>query len=144
MAMIVNGELVDWYVKAFKGVWSEQKKELILDTIDRMLDRYSIEAFAIKVPNAIHRHAEVQELHRDINFLAQQKKIKTETLSIKSLKRVFTEARNKKNLGKIAVGLYPELQEEFTKEAANRNPYYTKLFEAVLSAHILSHDIPLN
>jgi len=143
MAMIVNGELVDWYVKAFKGAWSEQKKELILDTIDRMIERYTAGAFAItlkglavKIPNAMDRHSAVLDLHKDINFLAQGKDIATETFSIRSLK-VFCDVRNKKELRATVFKLYPELKNEFNKDVQNRNAYYIKLFEAVLAAHVL-------
>jgi hypothetical protein len=143
MAMMVNGELVDWYVKAFKGIWSEQKKELILDTIDRMRERYTAGAFAItlkglavKIPDAIDRYAAVRDLHTDINLLAQQKGIATETFSIRSLK-VFCDVRNKKEIRIKTFELYPELKGEFKKDVQNRNGYYMKLFEAVLAAHVL-------
>ena len=135
IAVIYDGELRDWYVKSFKGKWSEEKKELILDAIDRMLERYDIEMFAIKVPSLIERHTTVLELHRDINFLAQQKGIITNTVTIDDLKSFCGKTvTNKNGMQVAALAMFPELQHEYSRASKGLNGYYVKLFEAVLAA----------
>ncbi len=139
MAMIVNGTLVDWYTKSFKQQWSDEKKELILETIDRMLEWYGIDSFAIKVPNLLEQHPTVSELYREINFLAQQKGIITEAYTIDSLKEFCgIDVYNKETLRKKVVSWYPELQFEFDSDSEKKNGYHTKLFEAVLAARLLT------
>lgn len=138
MAMLNNGELIDWYIKAYKGLWCEQKKDVILDTIERMLDRYQIDAFAIKIPSAMDRHENVNQLYTEINLFAQHKGIPSETYSIQTLKEFLGEdVSNKRTLRSKVLGLFPELKNEFNKESFNRNAYYSKLFEAVIAAHVL-------
>ncbi len=137
MAVITNGELLDWYVKGFKGKWSEQKKELILDTIDWMRERYAIRSFAIKVPSVIETNDILKKLHTDIHLLSQQKNITTETYTIESLKGFCgSDVSNKRTLRKKVLQLFPELEIEYNKELRNKNSYYTKLFEAALAGYI--------
>ena len=142
MAMTINGELVDWYIKAFKGKWSEQKKELILDTVDRMRERYTITSFAIKVPSVLENHDPLKKLYTEINLLAQAKAIKTDTYTIQTLKDFCgADVSNKALLRKKVLQLFPELKNEFNKEMENKNAYYTKLFEAAFAGYILSRSI---
>jgi RNase H-fold protein (predicted Holliday junction resolvase) len=137
MAVVYNDILFDWCVKGFKGKWCEEKKELILDTIDRMLELYEIDLFVIKVPSLVERHASLSELHREINFLAQKKQIPTETITIEDLKQFCGDAvTNKVGLRSKAFQLFPELKNEYGRALEMKNNYYEKLFEACLAAHV--------
>lgn len=137
IAVIYNDELMDWYVRGFKQKWSEEKKEMILDTIDRMLERYDIDFFVIKVPALFERHTKVAELYTEINLLAQLKKISTETITVENLKAYpGEEVTNKTGLRAQAVRLFPELKNEYGRALEGKNNYYEKLFEACLAAHV--------
>jgi len=134
IAVVVDGELVDWYIKSFKGAWSEEKHNLILDTIERMLERYEVTRFAIKVPQGMERYGHLKALRFDMGLLASNKGISVHGVDIEELKTKSGEIiRNKCQLREVVYKAFPELKVEFRKEIANRNTYYTKLFEALYS-----------
>ncbi len=138
IAVIAEGDLVDWYIKTFRGVWSDQKKLQILDTIEQMLERYDINSFAIKVPDKMNQFPVLTELHSEITQLAEAKSVTTLSFTIKSLKALCgTDVNNKEALRTRVFDLFPELKIEYQKEMENRNLYYTKLFEATLAATAL-------
>lgn len=137
IAVIVENELVDWYIKTFRGAWSEQKKELIMETIDRMLERYTVNAFAVKIPDKIKHFPILVALHNDILTLAKKKEIPASSFTIYDLKRYCgVDVTNKAELRSKVFESFPELKTEYNKEIEIRNAYYTKLFEATLAAQV--------
>lgn len=138
MAMLAEGELIDWSIKSFRGAWSEQKKLQILDTVEQMMERYSVTAFAIKVPDKMHHFPVLESLLAEIIQLAKDKAITTATFTIQSLKAICgKDVTNKGTLRTTVLNSFSELKAEYQKESRNRNAYYTKLFEATLAAATL-------
>ena len=48
----------------------------------------------------------------------------------------IVHVKNTKAIRALAVELFPELSGEFAKSKRNKQPYYKKLFEAAVTAHI--------
>jgi hypothetical protein len=105
-----------------------------------MLDRYTINSFAIKIPDKMEKFPVLTELHQEIVQLAASKSIAARSFTIQSLKAFCgTDVTNKKALRTMVFNTFPELQTEYQRELDNRNAYYTKLFEATIAAIAMLH-----
>lgn len=132
-ALFRRTELREWFVRGFKGVWSAGKKKKILAVIAELIRSYGVTVLVIKElhPSRTSRH--LDSLVDAIKDLAKQQRIKVRAYSIKDLERFFCpEAKdNKQNLAEQIAAEYPVLFRELEKEKSLKNPYYTRLFEAV-------------
>ncbi len=136
LAVLRDTKLLEYRTKQFRGTWSKWKLHIIMRVLKWYCLRYSVTALAIKYP--LQYSPYIHELSKAIKQFAKQYDITIYTLSIHDLKSVATDmAKNKEDVMKCAVSLYPELLTYATKARLCRNPYYTKLFEAVLAAHVV-------
>ena len=138
LAVIRNGELVDWNVKTFKGEWSKDKLKYIMHKLESICDYCQVTTIALKKvdPSKGSRPLEVLTAH--IAKLACGKRIPIVAYSIYDLHSVTDERYRsaKKSIGEYVLDTYPRLRQEYLKERNNKREYYTKMFEAVLCAHL--------
>jgi len=138
LAMMRNGDLVDWKVKTFKGEWSKDKLEYILRQLDAICRYYSVTAIALKKVDPSKGSRQLEVLTAGIIKLARRKRIPIDTYTIHDLHSVADGRYRsaKKSIAEFVLDTYPTLRREYLRERNNKREYYTKMFEAVVCAHI--------
>lgn len=133
---------MDWRTKLLDGKWSKKKIDKILDLISEHAAVYEVNTLAIKKLHPSHSSRNLRLLVSRIKTLARRKKLKVYQFSIRELEQLFlTGAKfNKRNLIEKLIPDYPYLINEFGKEKAHRNPYHSRMFEAVALGAACFHD----
>ena len=139
LAVIRDGELIEWRVKTFKGIWSKEKLKYILRAIEKMCDYYRVTAVAMKKVDPLRSSKQLDVLTNNLIAHAKKKHLRIATYSLPELMKVT--GRKQKNthnaIAECVVEIYPGLRREYIKERNMEREYYSKMFEAVLSARML-------
>ena len=135
IAVMKNRELITYKVKAFKGKWSKQKQNEILNFFDKLYNYYSVKHLAIKLVNPMHSSKAVDGLTINLIERARKKGIKITALSLDEIRKSLG-LKKKQMLSEYVVGKYYELRREYEKEQNSFNQYYTKMFEAIAVAQL--------
>lgn len=136
-AVIKNGDLTDWRIRAYKGVWSEQKRQYIILTLTKLIEQQKVNTIALKLVHPSRSSAWLKELQLCIQTLAVQKGIKADLFYIEDIKRLCNDRANKDCIAKYMVELYPHLSKEYARQMGSRNSYYLKMFEAIAVAGLV-------
>lgn len=75
-AVMIDGELVDWGLKSFKGKWSNKKKSQILSSIQAIVARYFLQKINVKVINKHYRTGGYNALLDEIRLIADENPVK--------------------------------------------------------------------
>ena len=133
VAVFRNSELREWSIKVFRGTWSKEKKQKVLAAMADLVSYYGVTVVAVKRlhPSRTSRH--LDSLVVDMKVLAKQRHLKVYEYTIKQMQQSFSMngRANKKKMAEQVVREYPVLFNEFEKEKYHKQPYYTRLFEAV-------------
>jgi len=143
LAIFSDTELCEARVKGIKGVWSNSKLKHILQIITRYLNIYHPGVLAIKKLHPARASGHLNSLFQAILDLANSNRMKVYQYSIKDLKTYFCPEKriNKKKLAEMMAAIYPHLFPELNMELGHRNPYYTRMFEAVALGNRCQHHI---
>ena len=139
IAIIKNGELLEWCTKTFNEAWSTSKLIAILNCIDDFIEKYSVNAIALKISHLSRTSDEVTAVIEGIKELAIQECISIQAFTIEDIKEQICQ-ETKSNMFEIMELLsvrHNELRCEYNKEVSNLNPYYRKVFEAVAVASMV-------
>lgn len=133
LAVFHGSELLDWRVKTFKGKWTKEKGNKILNAIRDQIDFHGINAISIKKLHPSRSSKNLKLLVSRIKAFARRKRIKVRSYSIKELERFFLadEKWNKRNMIEEIARRCPDLYPDLQKEKSHRNPCYFRIFEAV-------------
>ncbi len=137
IALIQNGRLLEYKIKAFSGPWSEWKLRQITWTIQGYVKRYKVDRIAVKIPENVPDTISYHKVIGAINVIAERADILAYYYSLKDLKIAFLPHPKNSNIFTLMEALtlkYPELYPEWKKERKNLNSYYQKVFEAVAVA----------
>jgi hypothetical protein len=140
MAIIDNGELLDYFVRLHTSSWSPSKATQIITRLEPCVRQYSIKAVILSIPPAHCQTTEFKALTECIKAFFAQKNIRVISESSQILE-VFCKERGRKTKKKIMRAIaekFPELYVLYEREMRNRNKYYIKLFEAVGMATLYS------
>ena len=132
LAVMCDGELVEWKVKTFKATWSGKKRTMILEAIERMRNYYGIEILAIKKIDPLRSSPQLDMLLDAIYDLAKRNKIELYQYSLSDLD--YDDRPTKRQLSERIAGRHPKLRRKLLRERSNRTEYHTKMFEAVAMA----------
>lgn len=137
LVVVKKGEVLDWQIKSFKQIWSKEKLEMILRSIDKVIHQHNISIVAIKSPCEVQFSENLLLLVQTFESLIKQKGIKVYRYNHHQLKHASPAGtmRNKHSLMKHIAEQYPYMQSLHEKELKNRNPYHLKVFEALLVVH---------
>lgn len=140
-AVLYDGELVDFRVRTFYGVWTSEKRSDMLRTINKAVDRFGVTAIVVKAPKPAHCSNSILDILSDIERVAEQGKIKLTLCTISELKKRYSknESGNKQTLIQAIIAKYPnhrQLAQLYAKEKSNRNAYHVKIFEAIACAEL--------
>lgn len=138
MAVFQGPEIRDWGVKTFKGKWSKDKLKKIKEIVSELISRYDLNTLAIKRVHPSRSSTNLNSLISELKNLARKKGLKICSYSLRELKDQFKEEAkiNKRVLAEILAREYPALFRELQKEQENKNPYFSRLFEAVASGAV--------
>ena len=136
LAVIRDGELVEWKVKTFKETWSTEKRKAILGTIRRLCQYHTVGALCIKKIDPLRSSPQLDRLMR--NFVKQAKRygIKAQLYSLSDLDYDLRTGKRqtKDKLAEQVAEHHPEVKDAYLRERNNRREYYTKMFEAIAMA----------
>lgn len=135
-ALLRNGDLVNWHIRSFKGKWSLQKEQAILDYIKRTIERNGVEIVAVKSIDTRLASGELMLVVRSIQSLCVDFKIKFIDYSIKDLKKYYSNVPRggKELLFAYIKQRFPELLTGYEKKGNDTSLYYTKMVEAIIAA----------
>lgn len=136
LAVVYEAELLDFRVKKFSGVWSDEKRAEIMKAIERQVKKYGIQKVVVKVPKPYYSSQSITDLSNDLISLGERLGIRVILCTISTILRKDREKelRNKQSLIHAIVARYSDykrLERLYNKEQRNHAPYYTKLFEAI-------------
>lgn len=133
ISIFYGSELIDWRVKVISGKWSKEKMEKAMEIIASFIDQYQPDVLSIKRLNLSRSSRNLNNLVAKIITLAKAKKLKVYEYSIKELEAFFSpmEKINKKQMMEIIASEYPALFHDFNREKSHKNPYHSRMFEAV-------------
>jgi RNase H-fold protein (predicted Holliday junction resolvase) len=136
LAILKDGEVVDWHIKTFKQGWSTQKLRIIIAFIDKVIQLDNISAIAIKTPCEFSRGNNMRILLRQFEKVIVKRGLSIRKYTNETLKRYSDfNLANKQSVMIHMVQLYPCMRQWYKREIQNRNPYYLKIFEGLLAAH---------
>ncbi len=126
-------ELRDWRVKVIKGKCQKEKIVRGMMIVSSLVAEYKPKALAIKGIHPSKSSQNLNMLATKIKEFSRRKKLKVYEYSIKELETFFsTEGKtNKKKMVEMIASKYPDLSNEFNREKKQKNPYHTRMFEAV-------------
>jgi len=139
LAIIRNGELVEWKVKTFKETWSMDKRKAILATIHALCGYHGIGTIALKKVDPLRSSPELDLLVAAIMRQAARNGVTVKQYSLSDLDFDLETGKKqtKKDLNGHVAEQHPELRKEYLRERNNRREYHTKMFEAVAMAELL-------
>ncbi|MBS1631486.1 MAG: hypothetical protein JST10_02825 [Bacteroidetes bacterium] len=141
IALLKDGDLVDWKLKSFQPKWSEQKLHLLVQYISRYLSH--ADAVAIKIPDELPTSHNYIQLVATLNVLLERNGIKAVYYMLSDLKKhhCANVVVTKETLSACIATKYPELVPKHSKEQTNKWGYYSKIFEAVAAARMYHNEL---
>jgi RNase H-fold protein (predicted Holliday junction resolvase) len=139
IAVLKNGELIDWRMKEFKGKWSKKKLNVILLMVQKYVGKYAAEGIALKVPHSKRSSRQLNQLIAALQEFAKENRVKIKTFTIEELEKKFCPVgvrANSRLLLEYALNEYPFVWPEYSRQKRAKTQYYLKLFEAILSARL--------
>lgn len=139
IAVLRNGELIDWRVYRPKYTWSKAKHQRVMTYLNFLIDRYEVTGIALNPSAGKKNTVALKELYSGIRATARSQKLALSEYSFQELVR-YTCTENieqKKDLPQAIIQHFPELTALCLKEKKNWNAYYIKMFEAVAAASAL-------
>ena|SRR5829696_3234694 len=141
LAVMKDSELREWRVKTFKGCWTHAKLKDILYSLMNYVAEHNVKAIALKKPDVLRSSPALNQLVSEITVWAKMNRIKVSSYTLSELKRGLLHSKNinKGEMIKQLLTKYPELHMEYNKEQKNRNPYYIKMFEAIVLVNLIAN-----
>ena len=136
IAVLDGPELLDWRIKVLEGKWSNKKIKKTIEIVSDFIERYEPNALAIKKLHPSRRSENLLRLVNKVKEYSKRNKLKVYQYSIKKIEKYFIEGKklNRRNLIEAMAKLYPVLHHDLDKERSHKNPYYSRIFEAVALA----------
>ena len=142
IAILDNGSLMAWNTLSFKDAWSEKKAERIVAKYEAYLRGHGVTMVVLKIPPFSHQTAAVLTLIKKIQGIVVYHGCMVEYKTKQDIKLAVPEVRNTHAIMEHATTLYPALAESLAREKASRNQYHSRMFEAVMVAHLCSEQPP--
>lgn len=136
LAVLEEGELVQWKVKTFKAAWSWKKRMDILGAIERLCASHDVGMIAIKKIDALRSSPGLNRLIRAIRRQAERGNIHVASYSLSDLDHDKRDDGDltRAQLAEEVAARHPRVQHKLARERGNRTEYYTKMFEAIAMA----------
>jgi hypothetical protein len=127
-AIMSDGELVDWGVKNFKGKWSKERENKILQIFQRLVIDYQVSGIAIKISRSTQRSRNLERIYLLVRTTTKERRLKLSEFSIEELKQNCAKAKNKQELIQFLKRRFPELNRDLPRKTQDS---YVRQFEAI-------------
>lgn len=138
LAVIHNGELIEWRVKTFQESFSKAKMLAILEIIRRLWEYHDVGIVAIKKIDPLRSSPQLDRLMRNLVKHAKRHGVKVKLYSLLELDYDLQTGKQspKGALAEQVAEKHAELRQAYLRERNNRKEYYIKMFEAVAIAEL--------
>jgi hypothetical protein len=142
IALIRNGQLLDWQVKSFKGKMNQQKLYMISGAVLKLTREYHSAEVVFRMPDKSQIYTNITLLKKHLTKALTAHKVAIHFYSLADIKSALgPTVCNKQKLLEWGADTYRQLKVIYLKEQKNKNSYYIKIFEAVAVLHIHIHRI---
>jgi RNase H-fold protein (predicted Holliday junction resolvase) len=138
-AILNQRELICWNTHTFQGAWSNKKADAIYETYKGYIINHKIKRIAVKLPPSRTYSKGIIEVLKRFATLFEYHGCMVQYNTQESIKQVIPDIKNTRSLVEYVLNDYPMLIHEKIIELANKRQYHTKMFEAVLVAHIANN-----
>ena len=134
---IINGkELILENVHSFRAPWTDKKAGYIVARLTKYLVHYHIQQVVVKLPPQSHQPESVRALIAKLTEQCSYHGCVVKTYTKSELKNHIADAKNTTDMIRFIINQYPSLVPKYEQAQKHKNQYHTKVFEAVLAAHI--------
>lgn len=132
-AILCGQELKDWGIRVIKKRSPEEKLQYSRQILLNLIDQHRANILAIKSLHPSRSSTNLNELTAAITALARSKGLQICRYPLERVKAAVCgdEKVSKAKLAAHICETYPFLSRELERERASRNPYHTRMFEAV-------------
>jgi Holliday junction resolvasome RuvABC endonuclease subunit len=132
-AILCGHDLKDWGIRVIKKKSPEEKLDFGKQILSSLADQHQVNILAIKNLHPSRSSMHLNQLTAALISLARSKGVQICRYPLERVKAAVcgTEKVSKAELANRVCETYPFLSREFEKERASRNPYHTRMFEAV-------------
>ncbi len=138
LAVIHDGELLEWRVKTFKETFSKAKIEAVLEMLRKLWEYHNIDLIAIKKIDPLRNSPQLDRLMRNLVKYARRHGVKVQKYSLAELDYDMRKGKGapKEQLAEQVAEKHAELRSAYLRERNNRKEYHIKMFEAVAIAEL--------
>lgn len=136
IAVIAGNEFEAAQMFSICGRWSPKKIDGFLRVYKRYIRRHRVSIVVIKIPKPSHFTLALKQLIRAVDTYVKKQGCLIEYTTIEQIKKAEPSIKNRNDVREFVVATYPELLLTKHKDIQNKQPYYMKLFEATIVAHI--------
>jgi hypothetical protein len=136
IAVIKKEQLEIAQIHSLNERWSKSKIAAIVSQYDKYVRQFEVSKIIIKVPKPSHFSLALKQLLKAVDTYVKKQGCLVQYITIKDIKTAQPSIRVRRDLRTFVVDKYPVLIHEMNKDIKNRQPYYMKLFEAVVIADI--------
>ncbi len=142
VAVIRNGDLREWQVKEFKGVWNKRKVEAVVFYIYKLCGFYRTRIIAIRIPKESTNRTGIRRVMFELQEYAEKQGFRLLFYSLTDVRKHYSckVTAQGKHLAEMLTALKPELSHDLKRDARNLNSYYNSMFEAVAVAVMASDE----
>lgn len=142
LALLKDGELIDYKARLFKDRWREEKSSQMLAEVRRWLEDFNPNHVAFMLPRKTHKTTQAKLLYDHIKILARHFGLDFHSFSYQTLSYFCPDCKAKKRrLMQVLAERYPELYFPYQKELRNKKKYHIKVFEALAAALLLERKL---
>jgi len=133
IAVFRNNELIDWYIKSFRQMWSSKKLTAILDFLEQLIIDNNPTTIALKTLQLDVESKSTEKIMNGLSVIAKQHGVTVRRYTLRQLKQFHlkTSAATRARLIEHIVQEYSCVSNEYHKEQKIKNHYYLKMFEAI-------------
>lgn len=142
VAVICDNELIHWQTHSFQGKWGASKAKKIQKRFEKYLTQYQALMVIVKVPPVTHQSTAILTIIKGLLSFIQLPGCMVQVTTKAEIKREVPEITNRETLMDYVTKRYPILKTELKQELDKNEPYYIRMFEAVLAAHLYKDKIP--
>lgn len=132
IALFYGAELREWAVKTLGGDTLAERIERMRKILADFIGHHGVNVLTIKLLHPSRGSKNLRSLVRAIEKIGEQEGLTVYEYPLSEVKHLlFSREGNKRDLAEEIAVRYPFLYPELEREKKSRNPYLTRMFEAV-------------
>jgi len=132
VAIFIDTDLRDWFVKSIPNIPVKEKAEYVKEFLSDLIERFNINAMAIKKLHPARQSKNLMELVSVIKGIEKKSDVSITEFSLHAIEQFLIEGKpNKDRLSEVVAEMYPVIFHEHEREKKNKSRYLTRMFEAI-------------